>query len=96
VTKIACGHHHTLCVDSSGNIFSWGMGNQGCIGDGMYVDVIEPKLINEQFQGQKIQDCGCGSYHSMVILSNGDVYSWGVNSRGQLGIGNKENQNRPV
>ena len=31
----------------------------------------------------------CGSSHSAVLTSHGEVYTWGVNSDGQLATGNK-------
>ena len=34
----------------------------------------------------------CGQTSSMVALENGDVYAWGYNGNGQLGLGNNINQ----
>jgi alpha-tubulin suppressor-like RCC1 family protein len=36
-----------------------------------------------------------GPGHSMVITTNGDVYSFGANCSGQLGHGNTEDQFKP-
>ena len=29
VTKVACGHNHTVAVDSLGKIWTWGFGGYG-------------------------------------------------------------------
>ena len=34
----------------------------------------------------------CGQTSSMVALENGEVYAWGYNGNGQLGLGNNINQ----
>ena len=31
----------------------------------------------------------------MAVTENGEVYSWGYNGNGQLGVGNNVNQNNP-
>ncbi len=37
----------------------------------------------------------CGENHSMVLTSGGNVYAWGDNSQGQLGLGDTVSRLRP-
>ena len=37
-----------------------------------------------------------GNYHSLALMSNGDLYAWGLNEYGQLGDGTFINKNTPV
>ena len=37
----------------------------------------------------------CGQTSSMAVLDNGDVFGWGYNGNGQLGLGNNVNQPNP-
>ena len=37
----------------------------------------------------------CGQTSSMAVLENGEVYAWGCNGNGQLGLGNNINQLNP-
>lgn len=38
----------------------------------------------------------CGYAHTLVLTDEGQVYVWGANSYGQLGIGNKSNLSYPT
>jgi regulator of chromosome condensation len=38
----------------------------------------------------------CGSEHSVALDVNGNVYTWGLNSFGQLGHQNYEDQPEPI
>ena len=40
----------------------------------------------------QVVSISCGQTSSMVALENGDVYAWGYNGNGQLGLGNNINQ----
>ncbi|CAG8731897.1 23595_t:CDS:1, partial [Racocetra persica] len=43
----------------------------------------------------KIQDCACGSEHSLVISASNECFSWGWNEHGNCGIGNNIDQWTP-
>ena len=38
----------------------------------------------------------CGSEHSFALTTGGELYSWGLNFKGQLGVGDFENRAEPV
>ena len=40
---------------------------------------------------RKIIQISCGSDHSFALSNIGEVYSWGLNFKGQLGHGDVEN-----
>lgn len=37
----------------------------------------------------------CGSSHSICLTDDGEVYTWGSNESGQLGIGNEVQNHQP-
>ena len=94
-----------MALDERGILFTWGMGSQGCLGNGKLKDVLEPTPINSSvvkatyaFENEhdvKFKDISCGSYHSMALAISEDLYTWGANSRGQLGHGNTNNIMKP-
>ena len=40
---------------------------------------------------ENIIDVAAGGYHSLAVDSDGHVWSWGLNDKGQLGYGTTEN-----
>ena len=49
-------------------------------------------LINKS----KITQLSCGKDHFLVLTNNGNVMSWGLGSRGQLGLGDVKSYNQPT
>ena len=43
-------------------------------------------MTYEQLAGNSVKYAVCGYYHTIVLKTNGDVYSFGRNDKGQLGI----------
>lgn len=54
-----------------------------------------PRQVNSNLAGKKVVHISCGQTSSMVVTDNGEVYGWGYNGVGQLGIGNYVNQMTP-
>ncbi|XP_075956095.1 putative E3 ubiquitin-protein ligase HERC6 isoform X2 [Anarhichas minor] len=86
VVSIACGQDHCLAVCASGQVFSWGAGDNGQRG-------ILPNLLCDRLSQVPIPlqiaviQVACGNSHSLALTNGGDVFSWGLNSHGQLGLG---------
>ena len=53
-----------------------------------------PRMI-DSFQGKHVRDIACGSCHSAVITSNGELYCWGLGDHGRLGHGDTATQTKP-
>lgn len=86
IKKIASGAEHILLLTANGDIFSCGCGLRGALGHGDVNSYENPKLI-EALAGIKIIDIAAGSFHSVAVSSFGDMYTWGWNTNGQLGVG---------
>ena len=95
VVQVACGSHHSLCLTADGDIFSWGQNNCGQIGSGTTTNQSTPRKVSASFGGRKVVGVTCGQTSSMAVLENGEVYGWGYNGNGQLGLGNNINQLNP-
>ena len=50
----------------------------------------------EKIAAKKAKDIFCGNCHSFYINKDNQVFSWGLNNHGQLGIGNKFNTTTPT
>ncbi|XP_054456253.1 probable E3 ubiquitin-protein ligase HERC6 [Anoplopoma fimbria] len=86
VVSIACGQDHCLAVCASGQVFSWGAGDDGQRGILPNLLCKRPSQVPMPLQIPVIQ-VACGNSHSLALTTGGDVFSWGLNSHGQLGLG---------
>lgn len=85
VKKLVSGAEHSLVLTSNGDILSWGCGLRGQLGHGDINSIEIPTLI-EALAGIKVIDIGAGGFHSTAVSAFGDLYCWGWNTNGQLGI----------
>jgi len=47
-------------------------------------------------QNHEIAQVSCGAEHSFSLTTTGELYSWGLNFKGQLGLGDFDNRCRPT
>ncbi|KAL7641414.1 UNVERIFIED_CONTAM: hypothetical protein RMT77_008554 [Armadillidium vulgare] len=92
VLKVAAGSHHSLALTEDGEVLAWGQNNCGQIGSGTTTNQPTPRKIIANIGGRRVIDIACGQTSSMAVMDNGEVYGWGLNSNGQLGLGNTVNQ----
>ncbi|XP_039864537.1 probable E3 ubiquitin-protein ligase HERC6 isoform X1 [Simochromis diagramma] len=86
VVAMACGQDHSLAVSASGHVFSWGAGEDGQLGLPTPSNSHRPSKVPVPLPIPIIQ-VACGNSHSLALTKGGDVFSWGLNSHGQLGLG---------
>ncbi|XP_018880923.2 probable E3 ubiquitin-protein ligase HERC6 isoform X1 [Gorilla gorilla gorilla] len=87
VDLVSCGKEHSLAVCHKGRVFAWGAGSEGQLGIGEFKEIsFTPKKITT-LNGIKIIQVSCGHYHSLALSKDSQVFSWGKNSHGQLGLG---------
>lgn len=85
ISHMTCGADHTLLLAHSGIVLSFGIGTRGQLGHGDVLPRSEPSVIHA-LAGLPIQAIACGNWHSLVLSQSGDLYSWGWNEQGQLGL----------
>ncbi|XP_033957192.1 RCC1 and BTB domain-containing protein 1 isoform X1 [Pseudochaenichthys georgianus] len=95
VREVACGSHHSMALTQDGEVFAWGYNNCGQIGSGSTANQPYPRKVTGCLQGKIAIGISCGQTSSMALIDNGEVYGWGYNGNGQLGIGNNGNQLTP-
>lgn len=94
VTQVSCGSMHTIFTTDQGYVYAMGSGCYGQLGLGEYyrkqsVPIRIPHINN-------IVQISCGEIHTALIDNQGDVYVFGYNYSGQLGVGDYENRNIPT
>ncbi len=80
---IAAGGYHT-CFSYNDEMYCWGDGRFGALGNGDYDSHYSPVLVSQSV----FKKLSAGLYHTCGIKSNGTLWCWGYNRYGQLGIGN--------
>jgi alpha-tubulin suppressor-like RCC1 family protein len=86
VLQISAGSQHVVCLSHSGDVYTWGGNRKGQLGDGQLTSCFTPKVV-PQLKHRPVVAIACGEGHSMVMTIGGNVYAWGDNSCGQLGVG---------
>ncbi|KAG0459224.1 hypothetical protein HPP92_022352 [Vanilla planifolia] len=76
VESISCGEKHAALVTKHGEVFCWGEGNGGKLGNKISVDVTHPKIV-ESLGGAFVQKIACSSVHTCAVTSSGELYTWG-------------------
>jgi alpha-tubulin suppressor-like RCC1 family protein len=93
VTQLAAGSYSLCALTTSGEVYCWGQNNYGQVGNGEidiinYQGVWSPTLVGGALTGKAVTILGSGAYHVCAAVgSSQEIYCWGQNSYGQLGIG---------
>ncbi|KAH3708324.1 RCC1 and BTB domain-containing protein 1-like isoform X2 [Dreissena polymorpha] len=95
VSKVACGSHHSMALTIEGEIYAWGQNNCGQVGSGTTTNQPTPRKVIAVIGSRVAISIGCGQTSSMALMEKGEVYGWGYNGNGQLGLGNNVNQPNP-
>jgi alpha-tubulin suppressor-like RCC1 family protein len=98
ISGVGAGGFHSVVVSSDGGVFAWGCNNFGQIGDGTFGNRNVPVGVNMSgvLMGKRITRVAAGEYFTVVISSDGEVFSWGKNDNGELGDGTNVTKNMPI
>ena len=99
IVSISSGGDFSLALSSIGRLFAWGRNNHGQLGDGTSIDQLKPKDITRQFtlsNDEKIVSISTGYSHAAILTDAGRIYTWGLNTFGQLGDGTVVSKNAPI
>jgi alpha-tubulin suppressor-like RCC1 family protein len=92
-TIIASQTNHVLAIQS-GRLYSWGLNSWGQLGLNTLTNYSSPVQVGALSTWSRIATCG--NNFSVGILNTGILYSWGINTFGQLGTSNQTNYSSPV
>ncbi|KAJ3675637.1 hypothetical protein LUZ60_004679 [Juncus effusus] len=89
LVSLSCGGAHTLFLTKTGRVFATGLNDFGQLG----IHSLESHSLQpEEIHGieEKVVEISAGYHHSCAVTVDGKLFVWGNNSRGQLGLGKKE------
>jgi alpha-tubulin suppressor-like RCC1 family protein len=96
VTAVAAGGNRGYAI-AGGSLYGWGENAGGMLGNGGTANSTSPVLINGgSLAGKTVTHVAAGYNHTVVRTSDGLLFAWGANDRGQLGTGNLTSASIPV
>jgi len=97
IRQVVCGAQHTLVLTTEGRLYSTGKGDFGLLGRGESADEVEFEEIEYFHQTNDsilapseppvIVKVSAGKNFSAALSQHGELWMWGRNDHGQLGLG---------
>ncbi|XP_015897159.2 ultraviolet-B receptor UVR8 isoform X1 [Ziziphus jujuba] len=96
VKTMAAGLWHTLCISVEGNVYTFGGNQFGQLGTGVdQIETLPRRLDSSSLESKHAKIASCGARHSVILTEEGQLFSWGWNKYGQLGLGDSVDRNIP-
>lgn len=86
-SKITANIEYSIAISQSGELYSWGFNAHGRLGLPNVKYQYRPKKI-PYFESIEVVEVKAGYNHVLALTVNNDLYSWGNNELGELGLGN--------
>jgi alpha-tubulin suppressor-like RCC1 family protein len=93
----AAAESFTVVRRSNGSVSAWGFNVDGQRGDGTASTTVSdtPSTVTLP-SGVRASRVAAGGNHALLLTSTGDVYAWGRNGSGQLGLGDQLSRAAPT
>ena len=87
---IACGCLHFLLLRQDGTVFALGDNCYGVLtgNSDSHITLVNTRLNN-------VKTIACGGFHNLALTNTNEIYSWGWNENGQLGLGDINDRTTP-
>ncbi|KAK2888184.1 probable E3 ubiquitin-protein ligase HERC1 isoform X2 [Channa argus] len=95
IKKVGCGTQFSVALACDGHVYTFGQERLIGLPDSMLKNKSCPQVV-PALEGQFIEDVAVGCEHVLALSSTGDVYAWGCNSEGQLGLGHSNPVKEPT
>ncbi|XP_058850990.1 probable E3 ubiquitin-protein ligase HERC1 isoform X1 [Acipenser ruthenus] len=95
IKKVACGTQFSVALTKDGHVYTFGQDRLIGLPEGRARNHNRPQQV-PALSGIFIEDVAVGAEHTLVLSLTGDVYAWGSNSEGQLGLGHTNHVREPT
>ncbi|KAK3585949.1 hypothetical protein CHS0354_038491 [Potamilus streckersoni] len=110
VVFVATKFFHSVVATEFNRVYQWGshphalrttarVVHRGQSGGGSLTTQVDnylnPQLVETAYVNGKIKQIVCGSLHTCLVTTEGDVYAWGKNLEGQIGNGTRQDVRSP-
>ncbi len=92
---VSAGYNSSFAIDEGGNLWAWGNNPSSMESCYMWTSQSNntPTIINSK---TKFNYVAVGERHVMGISESGNLWAWGSNCDGRLGIDTNSNKNNPI
>jgi len=80
----SAGYFTTAAIKTDGTLWTWAGNNYGQLGDNSIIDRSSP--VQTVAGGTNWSQVSINRYHAAAVKTDGTLWTWGLNSDGQLGI----------
>lgn len=94
IIGVSIGSNHASAVSECGDVYVWGEGRNGCLGNGETKSHTIPDLVPTFTDKIMAKCCKSGEMHNCVLTNSGEVYSFGHVANGRLGLGCFDNKQK--
>lgn len=95
-SQVSAGSYHTIFIDLDNNVWVCGNNQFGELGLGNTQNRNKPTPIPNLNLLGKAKQVSAGFYHTVIIDLENNVWTFGLNNAGQLGLGDMINSNIPT
>jgi alpha-tubulin suppressor-like RCC1 family protein len=96
IVSIAAGAKHSVALSETGQVWAWGCCLHGQCGTGSINKAVPLPHLVSSMGPLCCTSVSAGLFHTLCCTDLGDVYSWGGNQDGALGIGSFDTHLEPV
>jgi len=101
IKKISAGSAHSIALKEDGTVWAWGDNSMGQLGIGTLKQQTSPIQVQVKDSTGSgfltgITAISAGRDFTLALKDDGTVWAWGINSQGELGIGNTNQSPLPV
>jgi alpha-tubulin suppressor-like RCC1 family protein len=93
--QVSTGTSNIVAIKTDGTLWTWGLNNYGQLGANLG-NTLRCTPVTTFAGGTNWKQVSCGNYQTMAIKTDGTLWTWGLNNRGQLGINNAIQISTPV
>jgi len=85
---LSLGTDFTIVVTEHGDLYAFGTNRNGQLGLGTTENQLLPALLDKVhvFAGENVVSVSCGCAHSACVTRSDNLFVWGCNEKGQLGV----------
>jgi alpha-tubulin suppressor-like RCC1 family protein len=99
--QVSAGSYFTTAIKTDGTLWSWGLNSSGQLGTNNTTSYSSPVQVGSLTNWKQVSAGTDGniispSGHTAAIKTDGTLWSWGLNSSGQLGTNDVVNRSSPV